>query len=132
MITDAKELVDRYTAEFQALTGQKTCEALDWANEAISRGAESFEEILGRAAVKMQEGSADSGWLLGPLRLLWTELNEDQRLLIMALLRDSGALKTLLNRQKFPTPFTRKERAYLTAQFRAGRAVMALRRLSDG
>lgn len=132
MITDAKQLVDLYTAEFQARTGQRTCEALDWANEALSRGVQSFEEIIGRAAVKMQEGTADSGWLLGPLRLLWAELSEDQRLLIMALLRDGGSLKTLLNRQKFPTPFTEKEKAYLTAQFRASRAVMALRRLSDG
>jgi hypothetical protein len=80
----------------------------------------------------MHEGTADAGWLLGPLRLLWSDLDERQRLLIMSLLRSSGALKVLNNRRTFPTPFTDREKAFLAAQFERTGAVAALERLSDG
>ena len=131
MIPNAQALVRRYEAEFQRTTGETTCAALEWAKAELKRDAnQPFEEIMGRAAVKMQEGTADSGWFLGPLALLWNEMSEDQRLLIMALLRDSGALKVLLNRQAFPAPFSQKEKAYLTAQFRRSRSEAAVRRVN--
>lgn len=132
MIESAADLVESYAEAFQKLTGQETCPALDWARDALNQGTTSVEEMLGRAAVKMHEGTADAGWLLGPLRLLWSDLSERQRLLIMSLLRSSGALKTLLNRSRFPAPFTEKEKAFLATQFERTRAVSALRRLNNG
>jgi hypothetical protein len=71
MIKDAAELVERYAEAFQKFSGQKTCPALDWARGALDQGTTSVEEILGRAAVKMHEGTADAGWLLGHSDVRW-------------------------------------------------------------
>lgn len=134
MIETGQELVDQYSAAFVALGGDPdSCEGVIWAREVVSRSESlSATEVITDIASKIVEGTANHGWLLGILGLLWDQLTEQQRLVAIRSLIAGGAHKGLLQSRTFPTPFTKTERQALEAAFEQSGCVAALRRLRDG
>jgi hypothetical protein len=133
MIETGQQLVDQYAEAFKAIGGEpEACEGVIWARAATERAPKvTAPEMIQEIGRKIDEGTADHGWLLGVLGLLWSNLSEDQRLAIIAILIKGGAHKSLINKRAFPVAFTEREKAALAEAFRKGKAVAALRRL-DG
>lgn len=113
MIVTCKQLVDRYLNKFFKTQGDENCVGVTWAKSIRHDYPEiSCEEVFNLIYKKITDGSADHGWVILMLKLLWEDLSEQQRLILLNILKQGGAHKLFLS-SKFTHRLTDSERGLL-------------------
>ncbi len=105
------EFTKVYRENFKAIGGDPdTCAGVIWAEEYLkSHPGATISKFVSEVGQKIQDGTADHGWLLGSLRLNWAVLTQKQRLEYFAALARGGAHKALLNTTMFPEKLSARE-----------------------
>lgn len=127
-IRTGEQLIERYSDVFAQQGGDPdACEGVAWAKTAVEAEPNiSASDVIERINEKISDGTANHGWLIGVLNLLWGELSQRQRLALIAMLADGGAYKWVASRE-----LTDPEKTLVRGLLKRDRAVAVLRRL-DG
>jgi len=112
MIETGKDFNLRYEAAFTAAGGDPdSCDGVLWLRVVAASGL-TADEIIEQIGLKIENGTANHGWLIGILRYLWDEWSEKQRLRIMELM-GPRVVKCVLVRRNFDVDFTEAEKSLL-------------------
>jgi hypothetical protein len=128
LIETGQELDDQYCAAFSNTGGDpEACVGVIWMHS-VNAGNPTIttDEMLAEIVRKINDGTADHGWLISLLTHLWNDFSQGSRLRIMNSLAEGGAYKWLVTRD-----LTTAEKNFLRPILQERRAVAALRRLDN-
>jgi len=128
VIESGADLESLYCKAFKKDGGDPDiCMGVLWTRSLLaSEPAVMADDIFERMALKIVDGTADHGWLIGIMRYLWHKLDESQRLRIIDLMGPHVS-KSLLNRKMFDVEFTKAEKLALIGQMKRAKCPGAVK-----
>ncbi len=127
-----RELADHFKAGLSQVIDPASCSAVAWMDKAIEAQPDmTIEQFVDEIDRKIDEGTADHGWLIAGLRFGWDVLTVEQRLRYIAVLVKGGAHKPLVGMAEFRDRLEPRERAALRSALAKGKSLAAIRRLDN-
>jgi len=129
------ETLNRAFRAARALEGEdrpEDCPACVWCEDIVAKHPKwTVAEFVAELEREIAAGRAHHGWIKDGLRFAWKRLTSKERIVYFEALARGGVHKSLLNKAKFPEPFTKAEARALEAILVDSRQHKAVERLKS-